>query len=533
MQSLYIIVVLSVAWLTLCVAMWRLHRSRLYSSPETGASILIAYASQTGNAQAIAKRCAAALDLSDSASVIALNVLTLDHLHNIDKMLFVVSTYGDGEAPDNGRLFAKLSKKLSNKLLSHLKYSIIALGDKAYPEFCAFGYEINQAMLNAGAHSLGDVITVDNYNEQTTILANITPEWIKIDHEITLNPAIKSLQYWQLTKRELLNPNCNDEKLFQLSFKSIGPLPSWKAGDLIDIQPQQSTNIVECWLLANKFNGSSWLTHQGHQQTLRTWLLTRELLTPCSYTLDELLNKLPYLHKRSYSVASVSQEGHLALIVRLFEKEEFPNKNATNTEITPLKKSHGITNTSEVTFGLASGFLSHDCQIGSIIEGQIRSVSSHHNIDHSKPIILIGAGSGFAGLKAQIAARAFSEHEPVGDSWLIFGERNSNPQLPINQQLFSLHTTQLTKMNCAYSQGSRQNELQSDSVNKAYPKYVQDILLNEQQTINQWVDAGAFIYVCGSLSGMGKSVHQALTEIIGQSTLETLEQQQRYMRDVY
>ena len=67
MQSLYLVAILSVAWLVLCVFMWRLHRSKLYRSPEHNASILITYASQTGNAQAIGERCAKALNLSEKS----------------------------------------------------------------------------------------------------------------------------------------------------------------------------------------------------------------------------------------------------------------------------------------------------------------------------------------------------------------------------------------------------------------------------------------------------------------------------------
>ena len=146
---------------------------------------------------------------------------------------------------------------------------------------------------------------------------------------------------------------------------------------------------------------------------------------------------------------------------------------------------------------------------------------------------MIGAGSGLAGLKAQLAARTFSKHKQTGDSWLIFGERNSNPILPINQQLFTLQESQLTKLDCAYSQVNAQDVYQGDITHRKYPKYVQDILLNEQHALKEWVEEGAVIYVCGCLSGMGEGVHQALIEILGQSTLETLQLQQRYIRDVY
>ncbi|MBU2870923.1 flavodoxin domain-containing protein [Colwellia sp. E2M01] len=522
MQSLLLIAVLSVTWLALCVFMWRLHRARRYIAPTENTSILIAYASQTGNAQAIAERCAQALNLSNTTNVISLNALTLEHLASIERILFVVSTYGDGEAPDNGSLFNKMLFKQqkkqeakldhTSKVLANLEYSVIALGDSTYPEFCAFGYQVNQAMLTAGAQALGDVIAVDNYEEQTTKLANITPDWIEIDQELTINPKVKSLQYWQLSQRKLLNPDCNDEKLLQLSFKSIGPCPQWQAGDLIDIQPQHPVAIVDAWLQANNFDGDTWLTYQGHQQKLKTWLLVRELPESCTYSSDELLSNLPYLHKRSYSVASISPSGQLELIVRLLEKDEAP------------------------TFGLASGYLSHYCQVGDIVEGQIRDVSSHHNIDHNKPIILIGAGSGLAGLKAQIAARNFIfndkrinnkllPEQQKAATWLIFGERHNDPQLPLNQQLNCLTKDHSITLSCAYSQ-SKLKENQTT-------KYVQDILLAEQSQVKQWIADGASIYVCGSLSGMGEGVQQALIDILGQSTLDELQQQQRYIRDVY
>lgn len=517
MPSLYLIIVLSVAWLVLCAVMWRLHRSRLYSTPELNTSILITYASQTGNAQAIAKHCAVALNLSENSNVIALNTLTFEHLSSIDKVLFVVSTYGDGESPDNGSLFTNLATVLSKKSLDHLKYSVIALGDSTYPKFCAFGYQINQTMLNTGAQLLGEVITVDNYDEQTTELIDITPGWIKsnlvevsaVSADIV---AVKSPQYWQLTQRKLLNPSCNDEKLFQLSFNSVGPAPTWRAGDLIDIQPQYHAGTVESWLLKNQLDGNAWLTYQGHHQRLKTWLLTRDLPMSCSWTYDELLNKLPFLPKRTYSVASVPQMGTLQLIVRLFEKNDVNNSAQRSVD----KKGQ-----SGVVFGLASGYLTQACQIGNIVEGHIRHANSHYNIAQNKPVILIGAGSGLAGLQAQIIERSMAKPQSAGASWLIYGERNSNPVLPINKQLAALEKTQLTKLSYAFSQDAN------------YPKYVQNILLNEQSALKQWLDDGAVIYVCGSLSGMGEGVHQTLIELFGQSTLDTLQLQQRYIRDVY
>ncbi|GHB65513.1 hypothetical protein GCM10008107_13170 [Psychrosphaera saromensis] len=533
MQSLYLIgvliTVLSVAWLALCVGMWRLHRSRTQPKLVANTKTLIVYASQTGNAQSIAQYFADALSVLEKVSAIPLNALTFEHLLPLEKVLFVISTYGDGEAPDNGSLFTKLLTTISTSTsdrnadinqLNHLAYSVVALGDSTYPEFCAFGYQVDQAMKDAGAKQLSKVITVDNYDELITNLADITPDWLEVSQQsliqqpslikTTGTQVVKSKQYWQLIQRELLNPDCNDEPLLQITFKSIGPSPTWQAGDLIEIQPKQPSEVVDKWLAENNINGDIWLTHQGHQQSLKAWLLERELPETHKHSANELLQALPYLHKRSYSIASIPEDGQLQLIVRLFEKH--------NGDVQRQAEKQ--------EFGLASGFLSHYCQVGDVIDGHIKSVNSHHNIDHSKPIILIGAGSGLAGLKAQISARFYlanQQDKSIGQSWLIFGERNNKAELPINKQLaeFEKEPVKVNKLSCAFSQDSQ------------YPKYVQNVLFNEQDKLHQWIDDGAYIYVCGSLVGMGEGVQDALVTILGQEKIEELQQQQRYIRDVY
>lgn len=510
MQSLYVTVVVIVAWLVLCAVMWRIHKARQHVETKLNSTVLIAYASQTGNAQAIAQSCAQALHLS-ATSVISLNNLTLEHLKQVEKVLFVVSTYGDGEAPDNGHLFAKhivnhlpsVGAKQANVSrqfdLSHLHYSIVALGDSSYPDFCSFGFELNQLMSSTGAQLLGDVITVDNYEQQSTELADITPGWLNIQSGNKKVANVESTNYWQLAGREILNPGCKDEALVQLTFDSIGPRPIWQAGDLIEIQPQQPIAIIDTWLNKNNLDGEMLLNHQAYQQSLKVWLVDRELPEHCEYAAEDLLVNLPYLHKRSYSIASVSADKQLQLVVRLLKKEDN-------------------------SLGLASGYIGHYCNVGDVIQGQIKSISHHHNMQTTQAIILIGAGSGLAGLKAQIAARKVEKlqhNQTIGDSWLIFGERNSSPQLPINAQLAYLKEQYLTKLSCAFSQDSQ------------YPKYVQHILLNEQAQLKLWLENGAAIYVCGCLAGMGESVHQTLLDILGEEAVESLQQQERYIRDVY
>ncbi|MDU0355324.1 hypothetical protein RS130_16690 [Paraglaciecola aquimarina] len=316
---------------------------------------------------------------------------------------------------------------------------------------------------------------------------------------------LPSTQYWRLSERQVLNPNCDDEALLLLTLHSIGPRPIWRAGDVIEIQPHHPENVIDNWLDENELNGETLLTYQGHQQSLKAWLADRELSkinvgTKLSVVSPEdLLDKLPYLHKRSYSVASVSENGQLQLVVRLFKKDD-------------------------QSLGLASGFLGQYCKIGQLVQGQIKSINHHHHIQQTQPIILIGAGSGLAGLKAQIAARNWAKQhgqQNIGDTWLIFGERHSAAELPINRLLQDLKEQGITKLSHAFSRDEQ------------YPKYVQHILISEQATLQQWLENGAAIYVCGCLSGMGQSVHQTLIDMLGEATVESLQQQQRYIRDVY
>ena len=71
----------------------------------TTGAFIVAYASQTGTAKQLAEYQAELLESDRPVKVIALNDLAIDTLRKANDALFVVSTYGDGEPPDNGRRF--------------------------------------------------------------------------------------------------------------------------------------------------------------------------------------------------------------------------------------------------------------------------------------------------------------------------------------------------------------------------------------------------------------------------------------------
>ncbi|TMO51677.1 flavodoxin domain-containing protein, partial [Pseudoalteromonas phenolica] len=112
------------------------------------AKTLIAYASESGSGEQLADELHVKLkNQGGSALCISLNQVTEQQLKQADTLLIIASTYGEGEAPDNGRHFlGKLDTFKST--LAHLNYAVLALGDKTYNQYCQFGLTLNQALLN-------------------------------------------------------------------------------------------------------------------------------------------------------------------------------------------------------------------------------------------------------------------------------------------------------------------------------------------------------------------------------------------------
>ena len=63
--------------------------------------------------------------------------------------------------------------------------------------------------------------------------------------------------------------------------------------------------------------------------------------------------------------------------------------------------------------------------------------------------------------------------------------------------------------------------------------YVQDRPRAQVAHLRDWIADGATLFVCGSLTGMGRGVHEALSEILGADRFRQLTEAGRYRRDLY
>jgi sulfite reductase (NADPH) flavoprotein alpha-component len=213
---------------------------------------------------------------------------------------------------------------------------------------------------------------------------------------------------------------------------------------------------------------------------------------------------------REYSIASIPSDGRVHLLVRLhLHGESAADRSAS--------KPAGVT-------GIASGWLCREAPLGATLQVRVRQ-HSRFRLDgnEDRPLILIGNGSGIAGLRGHLRARARAGQ---GRNWLLFGERHAQHDYHYRHEWEALRAAgQLQHVDVAWSRDGRPDS------NMAH--YVQDILPARAAALRDWVAQGAAIYVCGSLQGMAAGVDRALSDILGSDNMERLISENRYRRDVY
>ena len=198
---------------------------------------------------------------------------------------------------------------------------------------------------------------------------------------------------------------------------------------------------------------------------------------------------------REYSVASIPADGRVHLLVRQHRKPDG-------------------------SLGTASGWLTTQARPEDRILLRLRPHSGFRLGDNAAwPLILIGNGSGLAGLRGHLRARAANR---AGPNWLVFGERQAAHDRPYREDIDRwLASGLLAQADLVFSRDQPER------------RHVQHRLRERAADLRQWVAEGAALYVCGSLQGMAAGVHQALVEILGTEALEQLSDAGRYRRDVY
>ena len=133
-------------------------------------SLEIVFGSQTGTAEDVSER----FSIMARSAGIECRVRPLDSIGSIDDLpsftLFVVSTTGDGEEPDNMRQFWRgiMRRSLPTTLLSHLHYALIGLGDSTYPKFNFVAKKLAKRLDQLGAQAICEKALADEQHPHGT-----------------------------------------------------------------------------------------------------------------------------------------------------------------------------------------------------------------------------------------------------------------------------------------------------------------------------------------------------------------------------
>ncbi len=231
---------LSLAYIGLCL--WYGRRAAGRSSTQAAAAVAaegqswtVAYASQTGTAEAIARQTALALQRASlTVRCCPLNELGGDQLMAGGRFLFVVSTAGQGEAPDNGAGFAEMLEA-DDGALDGVDFALLALGDRDYPDFCGCGRRLEARLMARGARRCFD--RIDMHRAEPKALANWQGRLAQLAgaDEFADLPD-DQFSPWRLVERQHLNPGSPGDGVYRLRFEASGqPLPRWESGDLAQI----------------------------------------------------------------------------------------------------------------------------------------------------------------------------------------------------------------------------------------------------------------------------------------------------------
>jgi sulfite reductase (NADPH) flavoprotein alpha-component len=121
-------------------------------APEPLQPLTILFGSQTGNAEGLARRIAKQAGKQGFApTVFEMGQYPRSNLASEQSLLIVTSTYGDGEPPDNARLFWDFVSSKQAPALPNVNFSVLALGDSNYPKFCECGKNFDQQLEVLGA----------------------------------------------------------------------------------------------------------------------------------------------------------------------------------------------------------------------------------------------------------------------------------------------------------------------------------------------------------------------------------------------
>ena len=536
--------------------------------------VTILWGSQTGNAESLAKQTSKRLAKSGfKPAVFDMAEYDSAKLSSEELLLIITSTYGDGEPPDNAMELHKWLHSEAAPKLDKTRFSVLALGDTNYPDFCKCGIEFDTRLRSLGAMPIIDRVDCDvDFDESyenwlsslETSLSAMNGKQSVASKEDS-KPANQSSEPYgkknPFPARVLLNRNLNgtnsakETRHLEISLEGSGF--SYKPGDALAVLPQNCPEYVANLVAVLGFEGSEPVVlPSGDTMSLRDALVSQFDVTGLgskvvkgykalakSDNLDTLVEDkatwkeytqgrqfidlietfpadledprsfvsiLPKLAPRLYSISSshAAHGNEVHLTVGAVRYHSF-GKNRKGVCSTYLA-DHDGKSLIKIFFHETKSFVLPE--------------------DDSKPIIMVGPGTGIAPFRAFLEER--KARGAAGKNWLFFGDQHAACDFLYQDEIERFFSEGLlSRFDTAFSRD------QDEKV------YVQNRMLEQGQELFSWLEEGACFYVCGDASRMAKDVDKALHDVVkehgrlsetaAQEYVKKMKSQRRYLRDVY